>query len=116
MIFGVRSGFASVGGEQPGEKVGEELGVLRVYCSVLEFVGRIGKGIGLERVGLAGGVELEKTELAEVGDQDEAILLEIPVGLGIVGECFEIVVSGLDFDYAALGVLEEWRFGGAGSP
>jgi hypothetical protein len=53
----------------------------------------------------------EESELAEVGDEDEAVLLEVTDGLRFGGQRVEVVVGGLDFDDATLGILEGWRLG-----
>jgi hypothetical protein len=59
---------------------------------------------------------LKEAELAEIGDKNQAVLLEVAEGLRLMGESVEVVVGGLDFDYSALGVLENGRFGISARP
>jgi hypothetical protein len=51
--------------------------------------------------------------LAEVGDEYEAVFAEVAEGLGLGGESVEVIVGGLDFDDASLGILEQLGLGTA---
>ena len=51
-------------------------------------------------------IDFQKAKFAEVGDEDEAVLVEITAGLVFMSERVEVVFGGFDFDHASLWILE----------
>ena len=117
---------AGVGGEQHGEilgvgdggAVGEGAGEVLTQANAgvagegarpdqaaLEVLRAVGEADGLELGGATLGVLAEEDEVAEVGDEDEAVLRPIAADLVAFGGQPGVVGDGLDLDDAALGEL-----------
>ena len=72
-----------------------------------------GEDVTFERLGRSRGREFEKAELAEVGDEDEAVMAEVAEDLRFGGEGVEVVIRGFNLCDAAFGVLERVGLGAA---
>jgi hypothetical protein len=123
MVFSTGAGFTGVRGQEPSYITGlDERGAVkhdaskeiwkRIFVaskgckwSGPESVWSCGKGVAFEGLNCVGRYEFQEAKFAEVGDEDEAVLLEVAEGLRLGGESVEVIVGRLDFHDAALGVL-----------
>ena len=78
-----------------------------------EFDWGCGQRVAFKGLNRAGCRKLKEPEFAEIGNEDEAILAQIAKRLRLCGERVEAIVGGLDFDHAALWVLENFRLSAA---
>jgi hypothetical protein len=69
------------------------------------------QGVAFQNSRGASRVEVKEAELAEIGDEDQAVLAEIAEGLRFGCERVEAVVGGLDFYDAAFRVAGQIGLG-----
>lgn len=53
---------------------------------------------------------MEKPELAQIGNENQTVLLKVADDLRVIAKSVEVVVRGFDFNYTTFGVLEDLRF------
>ena len=85
--------------------------MLEVKRTVPEVVWSRSEFVLVQLAWLIVGFESQQPKLVEVGDQHYPVLLEIAECLGAGCKGVKVVACGLDFDDAALGVLQLWRLG-----
>jgi hypothetical protein len=53
---------------------------------------------------------LEEPELAQIGDENQTILLKVTEGLRLISQRVEIVIGGFDFNHTPFWVSKNLRF------